>query len=128
MGKERVTCKVAIYNIDHTKVLLAQYTPDKFGLPGGHIELEETPRQGVMREIYEELGLRTLHNLKKRDFWRHPNGKIVLGFTAELDESTELNIDPTELLDAVWIPISDIAQGITTAGTYDKFIITFAHH
>ena len=53
----RVSCKAALYNTDRSKVLLAQYEPNRFGLPGGHVEVGETPDQAIQRELQEELEL-----------------------------------------------------------------------
>lgn len=118
-----VTCKVALYNQAKTAVLLTEYRKNEFGLPGGHIESGETPDEAVGREVYEELGVILQNTLERKDFWQHPNGKIILGYKGILDESTELKLDFQEVRGARWTTLEDIRNGKITAGTYDAFIL-----
>jgi ADP-ribose pyrophosphatase YjhB (NUDIX family) len=47
------------------KFLLLKKTDDgKWGLPGGHLTTGETPKQGLVREIKEELGI----NIKSKNY------------------------------------------------------------
>lgn len=49
--------KVAIVN--QGKVLVGRRTDnDKWDLPGGHLDAEETAAEALIREVYEETGLR----------------------------------------------------------------------
>lgn len=78
-----VSCKVAIFTEDASKVLLMYYPQRKYhGLPGGHMEKGEAPEVALKRELHEELGADIISDLTKRDFWVHPSGKVILGFTA----------------------------------------------
>lgn len=118
----RVSCKAALFNPERSKVLLAEYQKDNFGLPGGHLEENETPDEAVRRELREELGVST-KALTRVDFWFHESGKLILGYVGELGEAVELRPDPNELRAARWTSVDDIRQGTITAGTYDKFIL-----
>lgn len=122
-----VSAKVAIYNPTRTKVLLTEYLPGKYGLPGGHLEGTETPDQAAVREVSEELGI-TLDAtiMQSKSFWRHDGGKIVLGYTATLPEDTEFTLDPVEVEAVHWVPLSDIEAGAINTRSYDDFILT--HH
>ena len=122
----KVTCKIALYNPDKTEVLLVEYGQNDFGLPGGHLEQFETPQEAMMRELSEELGVTRVDNLVSAEFWQHPNGKIILGFTATLSELTEVVIDTRELRSARKTKVADIESGAISAGTYDGFIIKHA--
>lgn len=120
----KVTCKAALFNLDRSKVLLTEYRENDFGLPGGHLEEGETPNEAVIRELHEELGINSDGlQLQRKDFWMHPNGKVILGFTGVLDENTRLVTENGEGRAAHWISISDIQQEIVSAGTYNDFIL-----
>lgn len=121
----KVTCKVALYNPAKSKVLVVEYFQNDFGLPGGHLEADESPEAAVRRELQEELGLTsTALELKRKDFWIHSMGKIILGFTGCLDEGTLLTIDTNEIRAAHWFEVDDIRHGKKTTGTYDDFILS----
>lgn len=89
MRKEfRVSTKAAIFNEPKTKVVVISMGHDAdWGLPGGHIEEDETPDITIARELYEECGVELL-NLSHRDFFMHSNGKIILAYsgTAKCEE------------------------------------------
>lgn len=123
-----VSAKVAIYNPDKTKVLLTEYLPGKYGLPGGHLEANETPNEAAVREIAEEIGI-TLSpkEITSKHFWRHDSGKIVLGYIATLAEDTLFSLDPEEVLAVHWTPLGDIESGVVNTRSYDRFILAQTH-
>ncbi len=119
----RVTCKVALYDKAKKQVLVVEYNPNEFGIPGGHLEKGEEPENALKRELIEELGVNYRGLLKRKDFWIHNDGKVILGFVGELDSSTKLKIDTNEIRSAKWVAVDDIINGKISAGTYDDFII-----
>ena len=122
-----VSAKIAIYTPDKTKVLLTEYLPGRYGLPGGHLDDGETPTGALIRELREELSLTlTPADLTRQDFWLHAGSKIVLGFTAVLPEDTPMTIDPIEIHNVRWTKITAIKNGTMSAGDYDQFILRFA--
>jgi 8-oxo-dGTP pyrophosphatase MutT (NUDIX family) len=68
---------------------------DHYGLPGGHVESKEDPRQTIKREIFEELTL-SVDTLKRTDFFLRggDHGPIILAFTAVA--SVDVAIKPTD--------------------------------
>lgn len=57
-GKIRASSLVAIFNADHTKILLTRRQDNgRFCLPGGGIEPGESAAQAGVREVKEEVGL-----------------------------------------------------------------------
>lgn len=80
----KVVTKAAIFNQDRTKVLVIHMAKNKdYGLPGGHIEENESPDDAMRRELFEECGVE-LTDMEKIDFFTHSNGKIVLAYTGAL--------------------------------------------
>lgn len=120
----RVTTKCAFYSPDGSKVLVVEYTSGKFGLPGGHVDAGEIPDDAMKRELAEELGLVDVV-VTRRDFWTHNNGKIILGYTATLDESTPLVLQEEEVASALWVTVDDVASGKVVLSSYDQFVCEF---
>lgn len=118
----RVSCKVALYTPDGSKVLAVEYSPGNFGLPGGHIEAGEHPDDAMHRELHEELGLKDLA-LDRKDFWLHDNGKLILGFIGTLHEDASLVLQEEELRSALWVPVVDVESGVFAIPSYDQFIV-----
>lgn len=118
----RVTCKCAIFSLDGTKVLLSDYGKEGYGLPGGHLDSGETPDQAMARELREELGIDDIA-FRHADFLLHPNGKIVLGYTAQYSEDKELTIQLEEIKAAVWVDVASIANGKIAVPSYSDFIL-----
>lgn len=119
-----VSAKVAIYTPDYTKVLVAEYLPGRFGLPGGHLDDDETPEHALVRELSEELGVTLLlSDITPQTFWKHDEGKIVLGFTATLPESTTFTLDPSEVEAVHWVNVASITADHPATRSYDQFIL-----
>jgi 8-oxo-dGTP pyrophosphatase MutT (NUDIX family) len=55
--------------------------PEAFGLPGGHIELGETPEEAAVREVLEETGI-DIFNLKEV-YSTYDNQELVNCFIAD---------------------------------------------
>tara|TARA_R100000656_G_scaffold104176_2_gene76285 strand:+ start:14626 stop:15051 length:426 start_codon:yes stop_codon:yes gene_type:complete len=66
-----ITAVCAVINNRGGEVLAVTrpFRDDLLGLPGGHIDPGETPEEAIVREIYEETGLRA-----------HSVSQIYLGF------------------------------------------------
>ena len=106
-----VSCKILIFNPARTHVLLAAYDDGLYGLPGGHLEPDETPTLAAARELREELDL-SLTSLAPLTFGFHPEKqKVILLFQATLPDDTPLPPAPPNdehLLTSRWIAISAI--------------------
>lgn len=102
-----VTTKVAFYNEDATKILLMDLKGTKqtqYGLPGGHLDTDETPDQAITRELHEELGLIVDQNsLIRTDFFLHDNGKVVLAYAGRLSTETQLQPSNPDKEIGVWV-------------------------
>lgn len=123
----RVTTKVALYNGSYRKVLLVRYSHGDYGLPGGHIDEGESPDEALRRELREELGLDASGlDLRRTDFWFHPDGKLILGYIGTMDEAMFHGVADSDIVGYLWASVDDIRRGKLTTGTYDSFIVTNA--
>lgn len=100
--------------IEDHKVLLVQQRKASayglWGLPGGHIEPGETPKEAVLREIQEELGL-PLQQCTPLGVFREQveEGTLELHtFTGAI--SGEISIPEHELMAYEWIDVNSLAQ------------------
>ena len=72
-------------------------------LPGGKVDIDETVREALDREVFEETGINVDDvEYKASQPWPFPSS-LMLGFRARAI-STKINIDPNELEDARWFP------------------------
>ena len=121
--RHRVSVKIALINKAGDRVLMTRTRNDGYGLPGGHVEYGETPEQALFRELHEELGIQTPEGVQKVDFWRDQRTeRIILGYRAEFDEKTILQLDPNEVAGVYWASVADFDQGTAATVTYEAFI------
>lgn len=78
----------AIILNDRKEVLLQRRTDlDCWGLPAGSVELDETAREALKREVYEETGLEVLRAEPMALYsgptqrFKYPNGDEIQGFS-----------------------------------------------
>lgn len=84
----RVATKAALFNGDRSKVLVIHMDQNSdWGLPGGHIEENETPDEAIARELFEECGVSS-DNLKHADFFLHSEGKLILAYIGTANSET----------------------------------------
>src|SRR5438067_5928087 len=82
---------------------------NKYTLPGGHIEVGETMKEAVMREVKEEVGLDVevveflimLEAVFAEEFWKKKHF-IFFDFLCKVGDQ-EVKLDNDELQDYVWV-------------------------
>lgn len=121
--KFRASAKAAIYSEDASRVIVMdlidlQGKPG-VGLPGGHVEHDETPDEAMARELEEELGIE-VHDLKRVDFFMHPLGKLVLGFTGRASSDQPL-VPESEWRRGRWVSREEFEKLET--GVYKPFTL-----
>ena len=107
-----IMCSAGIIIIDKKgRVLLQKRTDNnKWGLPGGSLELGESFEEAAIREAYEEVGLKvkslTLFNVYsgKECYNKYPNGDEIYNASYE----GEVVLDGEESADAVFFNKIDI--------------------
>ena len=89
----------------NNKILLAKgknYKGDFYALIAGYVDVGESIEETVVREVKEEVGL-DIKNLKyyKSQPWPF-SASLMLGFTAEADDTQQIVIDENEIKEAGW--------------------------
>jgi 8-oxo-dGTP diphosphatase len=103
----KVAQKAIIYRDDHVLLTRDPRTPDVWELPGGRLNIDEDPKDGLQRELYEELGVQC--EIKEVIFskqFRQSNEKqqlsLVLVYTAILPLEATITVDPSEIVEFGW--------------------------
>jgi len=90
----------------------ASFVPNAWVFPGGIVEGDETPEEAAARETREEAGLEIdPASLVATSRWITPKGIPkrfdTWFFLAKVPRDTAVNIDRTEVVDAMWIRPAD---------------------
>ena len=106
----------------NNKILLAKgknYRGDFYALIAGYVDVGETIEETVIREVKEEVGLDIKNlNYYKSQPWPF-SGSLMLGFTAEADDTQPIIIDEKEIKEAGWFERGKLpphASGISISG------------
>ncbi len=102
-----------------------ELSPHTWGVPGGKLEKGETPMQGLVREIWEELRLASppdelelVHSL----YVRHPKVKYQLHlFRWRLSLIPAVQLDPKEHSAYLWQPIEGFGDVPLLEGQLEAF-------
>lgn len=130
--KARLRAGIIILNNACDKILLAKETNNEFSLPGGGLEIDETPLEAGMREAQEEVHMDTKnlidtgldycelhtdyvpwvkeHVADEKERWIHYYTCLIIGkydgkFTGEVADIDE---DPKVLSSSKWYKIDDV--------------------
>lgn len=115
------TDPVVIMLVTHGNDLLLGRSPGwpegMYSLLAGFVEPGETIEAAAAREVFEESGVRLgAVRYEACQPWPFPSS-LMIGVSAEA-ETREINIDPTEIDDAIWLPREDVLE--TISGTHPK--------
>ncbi len=106
--------------IHDNKVLLLRrintgYADGKYGLPSGHLEDNETIREGIKREAKEEIGieidvndLTLVHTMHRRE----NDIRVDFFFEVSTYEGTPINNEPDKCDDLQWFPLDNLPSNI----------------
>lgn len=106
----------------NNKILLAKgknYKGDFYALIAGYVDVGESIEETVVREVKEEVGL-DIKNLKyyKSQPWPF-SSSLMLGFTAEADDTQPIRVDEKEIKEAGWFERGNLpphASGVSISG------------
>ncbi|HSI26027.1 MAG TPA: NUDIX hydrolase [Aeromicrobium sp.] len=105
------------------RVLLCRLTyKPEWDLPGGVIEVGESPAVGLVRELEEELGVtvtvRSLITVNWLPAWRGWDDACILLFDLGVAESSitdRMELQPTEIAGVEWCDVAAVAEHATAA-------------
>jgi mutator protein MutT len=124
MAKERHKTIPAVYIIleKDGEILLSRryntgYEDGNFSLPSGHVEANEHPREAIIRETREEIGVElkredlqhahTVYRLKTTD-----SERVDFFFTASKWEGEIRNMEPEKCDKLAWFKITELPENI----------------
>lgn len=118
----KISTKAAIFDSSHEHVLVIHMDQrNDWGLPGGHIEDNETPDSAISRELTEECGINP-NILQHKDFFLHSDGKLILAYIGEVDD-LNLKSQQNEFEGIPkWISLSEF-QSIQIEPNYRDFVL-----
>ncbi len=76
----------------------------------GRIEPGESQEAAVVREVFEEVGLRVTAQAKVWECPTDDGGFVLHWWTAHVEQAEQLNLDPTEVSDARWVTAEEFLQ------------------
>lgn len=91
------------------------FLPNKFELPGGHIEIGETLQEGLMREFQEEFGVQVIvgevfHAFVYENDVKQSQSVEIIFFATLLDINQKIILDPEQHSEYAWIEEEKLPQ------------------
>lgn len=117
---ERLKLRVAVYIIllKEDKVLLSRrfntgWQDGNYGLPSGHLELNETVIEALLRETAEEIGVKlNQEDIKFAHTMHRKSIYIDLFFIAKSWVGEPQNMEPNKCDDLHWFPLNALPDNM----------------
>lgn len=88
----------------------------EWGFPGGHLEYNEDPEQGSIREVMEETGMKIKNiqfelvaNVKRF----HPKHYVYIGFKADWESGEPVAMEPDRCEGWIWCELNNMPEGVS---------------
>ncbi len=119
--KQYIIVKLLVFSRDEKKIFMLKTENGYWDLPGGHLEFGETPEEGLLREVKEEIGVETQIKRLSSIFTiilDLSNGKslkqrhyVVLAFRGILKNKKRISLSDPKIISCKFQTISDILEG-----------------
>lgn len=144
VSKDEVSWRVHVYGviINEGKILLSpQHGENRYDLPGGKVDIDESIEEGLCREVKEETGVdvRIIKQLATRDIlfkvtFREPQEvwhSVMIYYLCQMTGGSiaEMKLDEHEssyAREAVWLDLGEL-DSISPAASYDWREVVKAH-
>lgn len=118
----RVAAGVLLVNSAGEVLIVKPTYKDGWDIPGGYVNIGESPRAAAIREAREEIGIELNHLRFAGVDWApadHEGDKLLFLFTSDGDtpEVEKLTLAPDEIADAQYVP-----QAILTERLPDRLV------
>ena len=84
---------------------------ERWVLPGGRVDVGEMPRDAMVREVKEELGLdATVGDILDCNIFTSKSGQAhcIIVFAVTVDPKQSISVEQNEVLKAEWIAIDNV--------------------
>ncbi len=111
----KVAQKAIIYREDTVLLTRDPRTPDTWELPGGRLNVDEEPKEGLRRELKEELGVDCqIEDVLFLKQFRQSNESgqlsVVLVYKASMDPNATISVDPQEVIEFGWFTKEEVLK------------------
>lgn len=118
--KFNITVQAVIYNEKNEILLLKRqntgYEDNHYALPGGHLEKGESIKDGLIRELEEEIGVsfkeRELELFRVLNRYVNGNNYIDFIFKMNIGKRIPTNLEPEVCSELAWKKTSDLNDTI----------------
>jgi 8-oxo-dGTP diphosphatase len=112
---------LALRHGDDVLMVRSRHLREAMTLPGGLLERGETPREGLVRELREELRLDVELGEDATVVLVYPEPRRVdFVYEVRVSERPELHVDGIEVLEAQWVPITSELTDDTARDALDR--------
>ena len=80
--------------------------PGDICFPGGKIDGDETPKKAALREIFEELGVKSIDIINELDTVVRYDGIIIHPYLGIIQDIEEININESEVDHVFYVPLN----------------------